>query len=158
MKNNEKLRNFEAKQQLIAKRKAQGPRDNKIAILAGAGALLLALIGQAAYFGFGPGYVSAEESVAEESAAPEVTSEPNTSEVPDPALAENRIWNASLNLNTEAVSFELDDRWNFNNIKSAHIGDHKFVNFSFYTIIFDEYFDPFFISVTSFLQPFQLFN
>lgn len=108
MKNNEKLKNFEAKQQLIAKRKAQGPRDNKIAILAGAGALLLALIGQAAYFGFGPGYVSAEESVAEESIAPEVTSEPNSSEVPDPALAENRIWNASLNLNTEAVSFELD--------------------------------------------------
>ncbi|MCF8528465.1 MAG: peptidylprolyl isomerase [Aquiluna sp.] len=103
MKNNEKLKNFEAKQQLIAKRKAQGPRDNKIAILAGAGALLVALIGQAAYFGFGPGYVPAEES-----AAPEVTSEPNSSEVPDAALAENRIWNASLNLNTEAVSLELD--------------------------------------------------
>jgi peptidyl-prolyl cis-trans isomerase B (cyclophilin B) len=108
MKNNDKLKNFEAKQQLIAKRKARGPRDNRIAVFAGAGALLVALLGQLAYFGFGPGFVPQDQTAAEESIAPEATNEPNSSQVPDPALAKGRIWNTSLNLNSEAVSFELD--------------------------------------------------
>lgn len=105
MKNNEKLASYQAKQDLIAKRKLNAPKDNKLAILVSAIALVLAFIGQLAYFGFGPG-----ASVAEDTAQTETdqTDTADQSAVPSPDLAENRTWNGSMNLAGSDLTFELD--------------------------------------------------
>ena len=108
MKNNDSLKNFQAKQEIMAKRNLRGPKDNRIALLAGAGVLVLAFLGQLAYFGFGPGYVAPVDEVAQESATPEPSAVENAANVPDPAIAEDRLWNASLNLNSDPINLELD--------------------------------------------------
>lgn len=107
MKNNEKLANYQAKQNLIQERKLRGPKDNRIALLASAAALVLAFAGQAAYFNFGPGVES--EVVAEDTATPEPSESANTSDplVPSPELAEARVWNGSMNLAGSDLEFEL---------------------------------------------------
>ena len=112
MKNDPKLSNYLAKQQLKDKRAARSKADNRIFLLGAAGALALALLSQLAYFGFGPGSVVAEpETVA--SAEPETTTEPteaptNDPLVPSPELSENRTWQGSMDLNGQPISFELD--------------------------------------------------
>ena len=117
MKNDSKLSNYLAKQELKDKRAAKSKRDNKIFLAVGAGALALAFIGQLAYFGFGPGSVTteateqSETSTSAESAEP--TAEPTTEQtnkpgVPSPELSENRTWLGQVQLNGEPVTFELD--------------------------------------------------
>lgn len=106
MKNNEKLATYQAKQDLIAKRKLNGPRDNKLSLLVAAGALVLAFVGQTIYFNFGPGVNSAsEETVTEPTETPESQ---NSENVPSPELAEGRTWNGSMNLAGSDIGFELD--------------------------------------------------
>lgn len=105
MKTNDKLQNYQAKQELVNKRKSRGPRDNRIALIAGAGALALAFAGQLAYFSFGPGYVAEPEVVASD--APTETATPNSSDVPDPAIAEARTWNGSMDINGSPLGLEL---------------------------------------------------
>lgn len=117
MKNNEKLEKYQAKQLLVGKRLVKGKSDNRIALIAGASALALAFAGQFAYFNFGPGSIdsvtdanqeSNQESNQEATEDPTTQPEANSSDVPQPELAEARTWDASLNLNDEAISFELD--------------------------------------------------
>ncbi|WP_246247356.1 peptidylprolyl isomerase [Aquiluna borgnonia] len=101
MGNTDKLANYQAKQNLKNERELVRKKDNRLALLVGAGALALAFLGQLAYFGIGPGSAPAEEVVAEE------VVEESESMVPDPALAENRTWNGSLNLNDQPLGLEL---------------------------------------------------
>jgi peptidyl-prolyl cis-trans isomerase B (cyclophilin B) len=113
MKNNEKLANYQAKQDLIAQRKLRGPKDNKLALLIAGAALALAFVGQTIYFNFGPGVQSAEEAAVETSADPEASSEEtesptNDPNVPSPELAENRTWTGAMNLGGSDIGFELD--------------------------------------------------
>jgi peptidyl-prolyl cis-trans isomerase B (cyclophilin B) len=105
MKNNEKLEKYQAKQLLVGKRLIKGKSDNRVALVAGAAALVLAFAGQLLYFNFGPGSVGPVSDATQEP-----TAEPtqNTSGAPSADLAEARIWEGALNLNDEAISLELD--------------------------------------------------
>ena len=102
MKINEKLEIYLAKQQLVGKRIAKGKADNRLALVIGGAALLIAFAGQLVYFNFGPGFV---EPVSESPTAAETS---NSELVPSPSLAESRSWEGSLNLNDEAIGLELD--------------------------------------------------
>ena len=111
MKNNEKLANYQAKQDLIAKRKLRGPKDNKLALLISGAALALAFIGQTVYLNFGPGVQAASESTETSTESESIEpSEPaqNDGNVPSPELAENRTWSGAMNLAGSPINFELD--------------------------------------------------
>lgn len=112
MKNDPKLSNYLAKQQLKDKRAKRAGQDNKLFLLGATGALALALLSQLTYFGFGPGSVVAEPETiaeAEAEASEEPTAEPaNDSLVPSPDLSEYRSWNGSLQLNGQDLAIELD--------------------------------------------------
>jgi peptidyl-prolyl cis-trans isomerase B (cyclophilin B) len=111
MKNEIKLDNYLAKQKLKEERAVAAKRDNRIFPAIAAGALVLALLGQLAYFGFGPGSVTGDVVEQEESApeAEQPTAERENDEaVPDPSLSENRIWQGSMQLNGAEIGFELD--------------------------------------------------
>jgi len=105
MKNDPKLSNYMAKQQLKDKRAARAKKDNKVFLAVAGVALVIAFAGQLAYFSFGPG-------ATEEVAAPVEgeTPEQNVNDelVPDPALSENRIWSGSMLLGDSPIEFELD--------------------------------------------------
>ncbi|MFM1783995.1 MAG: hypothetical protein RLZZ579_272 [Actinomycetota bacterium] len=100
----DQLSTFKAKQDLLAKRKETLKGDNRLALIASGVAIALAAVSQLAYFGFGPGAPTVQEtSTPTESAVVE-----NSELVPDPAIAEARVWNGSLKLNDAEISFELD--------------------------------------------------
>lgn len=96
---------YEAKQKIAEARALRGPKDNKLALLVSAAAVVLALSGQAIYFNFGPGYEApTSETAASDSASLEQDS---TATGPDESLAENRNWAGTLNLNEDLVEFTL---------------------------------------------------
>lgn len=103
MKSNDKLANYQAKQQVKSDREAIRKNDNRIAIIASAAAVLIALGGQLIYFNFGPGK---SEPVTDETVATESTA-PADSLVPDPAIAEGRTWSGVMNLNDQPLGLEL---------------------------------------------------
>jgi peptidyl-prolyl cis-trans isomerase B (cyclophilin B) len=113
MKNDSKLDNYLAKQQLKQQRGELAKKDNRLFPAIAAGALALALLSQLAYFGFGPGSTIAEPPAdpeltqTEEATEPEVEENRNDENVPDPALSENRVWQGALNLNDSPLQFEL---------------------------------------------------
>ncbi len=112
MKNDSKLDNYLAKQQLKDRRVANSKRDNRLFPAIAGGAFALAILSQLAYFGFGPGSITqepvAESEVTQSEETEEVTEEVINSEaVPDPALSENRVWQGAMNLNAEPLEFEL---------------------------------------------------
>jgi len=95
----ERLESFQAKQTLETAKASRRKSDNRLAILFSAGAVALALVGQFAYFSFGPG------SVTE---TPEVPPIETSELVPDIALAESRIWTGSMNVGEATLELELD--------------------------------------------------
>lgn len=95
----ERLTSFQAKQTLEASKAARRKSDNKLALMFGAGAIVLAIVGQLAYFSFGPG--SATESA-------EVPPVENSELVPDVSLAESRVWTGSMNVGDAKLELELD--------------------------------------------------
>ena len=101
MKKDDKLSSYQAKQDLIQGRKKIAAKDNRLAIIAAAGALVVALAGQFLYFNVGPGSVVAEPTETTESSTTEYT-------LPSPELAESRTWQSTLELNGTPVSLELD--------------------------------------------------
>ena len=112
MKNDSKLDNYLAKQQLKEKRLVTAKRDNRLFPAIAGGALALAILSQLAYFGFGPGAASEEVAAEPEVTQSEVAEEPaeeivNDEAVPDPAISENRVWQGGMNLNTDPIEFEL---------------------------------------------------
>lgn len=103
MKQNSKLENYQAKQQLLAARPERAKRDNRTFLLLAAAAVVIAFIGQFIYFQFGPGY---QEPTVDSEQTAEPESEAETL-VPDAALAEDRLWNGSLQLNGSELGIEL---------------------------------------------------
>lgn len=95
----DRLSSFQAKQTLEAKKKARRSSDNRLAVMFGVGAVVLALVGQLAYFSFGPGSVveSTEPAPVE-----------NSELVPSPDLAESRLWNGSIKVGDATLEIELD--------------------------------------------------
>ena len=95
----ERLESFQAKQTLETAKASRRKSDNRLAVMFGVGAVALALVGQFAYFSFGPGVVT------ESTEAP--TAE-NSEVVPDVALAESRVWTGSMNVGEATLELELD--------------------------------------------------
>jgi peptidyl-prolyl cis-trans isomerase B (cyclophilin B) len=95
----ERLEAFEAKQKLELSKATRRKADNRLALLFGAGAVVLAIVGQLAYFSFGPG------SVTEATEAEPVE---NAEIVPSPSLAESRIWTGSMQVGDANLELELD--------------------------------------------------
>ncbi len=115
MKTDKKLESYQAKQALVEARGQRAKKDNRIFLLAAAAALVVALAGQLVYFSFGPGQ-QADIAVEAESTDEETTTtesetqqdqEQNSALVPAAALAENRIWAGSMDLNGSELGFEL---------------------------------------------------
>jgi len=112
MKNDSKLDNYLAKQQLKEKRAATAKKDNLLFPAIAGGALALAILSQLVYFGFGPGSVT-EEPIAEPEVTQSEEAEPapeeivNDENVPDPAISENRVWQGAMSLNADPIEFEL---------------------------------------------------
>ena len=100
----ERLEAFESKQKLEASKATRRAADNRLAVLLGAGAVVLALVGQFAYFSFGPGSVTPS---SENEATDSETSE-NSELVPSPELAESRIWTGSMQVGDATLELELD--------------------------------------------------
>lgn len=110
MKPNSKLTSYQAKQQILERRKARAPRDNRLALLAAGVAVAVAAAGQFIYFSYGPGFVPVEEIAepAPEQDLPEPEApEQNSDFVPSPELSENRSWLASIDLNGSPLELEL---------------------------------------------------
>ena len=95
----ERLEAFEAKQKLELAKATRRKADNRLALLFGTGAVVLAIVGQLAYFSFGPGAVT-ESTEAEPVENAEV--------VQSPALAESRIWTGSMQVGEANLELELD--------------------------------------------------
>jgi peptidyl-prolyl cis-trans isomerase B (cyclophilin B) len=95
----ERLEAFESKQKLEAAKASRRKADNRLAVMFGAGAVVLALVGQLAYFSFGPG------SISESNEAEPVE---NSEVVPSPALAESRVWSGSMQVGDATLELELD--------------------------------------------------
>ena len=95
----ERLESFQAKQTLETAKASRRKSDNRLAVMFGVGAVALALVGQFAYFSFGPGVVT------ESTEAPTVE---NSKVVPDIALAESRVWTGSMNVGEATLELELD--------------------------------------------------
>ena len=95
----ERLESFQAKQTLETAKASRRKSDNRLAVMFGVGAVALALVGQFAYFSFGPGVVT------ESTEAP--TAE-NSEVVPDIAFAESRVWTGSMNVGEATLELELD--------------------------------------------------
>ena len=95
----ERLESFQAKQTLETAKASRRKSDNRLAVMFGVGAVALALVGQFAYFSFGPGVMT------ESTEAPTVE---NSEVVPDIALAESRVWTGSMNVGEATLELELD--------------------------------------------------
>ena len=95
----DRLSSFQAKQSLETAKAARRKSDNSLAVMFGAGAVVLALVGQLAYFSFGPG------SVTESAEVPPVE---NSEQVPDVSIAEARVWTGSMNVGDATLELELD--------------------------------------------------
>jgi peptidyl-prolyl cis-trans isomerase B (cyclophilin B) len=95
----ERLDSFQAKQALETAKASRRKSDNRLAVMFGVGAVALTLVGQFAYFSFGPGVVT------ESAEAPPIE---NSELVPDIALAESRVWTGSMNVGEATLELELD--------------------------------------------------
>jgi peptidyl-prolyl cis-trans isomerase B (cyclophilin B) len=108
MKSNSKLENYQAKQDLISSRAVRSKKDNRLFLVVAAGAVALAFAGQLAYFSFGPGGQEADlAATTDQVETPADSTDADPTGVPDLALAEGRVWNGSLNLNGEELTFDL---------------------------------------------------
>lgn len=99
-----KLAEYEAKQQEHAKQYLRRKRDNKLALITGASVLVITLGSQFAYTSINP--VPSESATPTTSSTP-VAQETNGPLVPDVALAENRIWTGSMQVNAADLGIKL---------------------------------------------------
>jgi peptidyl-prolyl cis-trans isomerase B (cyclophilin B) len=99
----ERLGAYQAKQQLEEKKAERRKADNRLALLFGAGAVVLALVGQLAYFSFGPGSITASPEQT-----PDTDQVENSELVPSPELAEARVWTGSMQVGQATLELELD--------------------------------------------------
>jgi peptidyl-prolyl cis-trans isomerase B (cyclophilin B) len=99
-----RLAEYEAKQAQAQVAVARNKRDNKRAIILGAGALVVAGLLQVAYFGFGPG---SSLSTTSPSANPSVA---NSKLVPKPGVAGALVWSGTMSLAGTDLGFQLDGK------------------------------------------------
>lgn len=104
----ESMERFEAKQAKEEQKKLRRVRDNRIAIYASVGAVLIAILAQVSYFAFGPGSIVASPSASAEPSASSTPTQSNSSDVPDPALAEGRKWEGTMAINGANLEIRLD--------------------------------------------------
>jgi peptidyl-prolyl cis-trans isomerase B (cyclophilin B) len=102
-----RLRTYQARQQVHARKQRRRVRDNLIAGGVLVVVLVLATAAQLAYFGTGPGGSAASPSASPSPSASADAGE-NTGEVPSPDLAEGRTWTGTLTLNGIPLGVELD--------------------------------------------------
>jgi peptidyl-prolyl cis-trans isomerase B (cyclophilin B) len=106
MRKDDKLSNYQAKQDQIHARSEIAKRDNKVVLFASLAAVALAAGGQFAYFSFGPGFVpTVDDLLSEEGIDPE---SPPAYSLPSPDLAESRAWQANLAIGGSEVALEID--------------------------------------------------
>lgn len=96
-----RVRTYEARSNQHESRKGIRSRDNRIAVIAGASALALALGAQLGYASLNPsGPIASSSSVPSQNAAV----------APDKSFSENRTWSGSMKLNDGLLNFELDGK------------------------------------------------
>ncbi len=102
------LKSFEEKQNVVDHRIKLRRGDNKLALLATAGAFVVALIAQYSYFGFGPG-VAKDFCVTftQEAPTPNVDGSPIVNTIPDAAISECREWTGVLKINKADLGITL---------------------------------------------------
>ena len=105
----ERLRRYNARQSVHDASVARRKRDNWFAIGAIVVVAALATVAQLFYFNGGPGTPTPEPTA---SSTPAPTETPaagaNVGNVPDPGLAENRVWTGAITLNNVALGIQLD--------------------------------------------------
>lgn len=103
----ERLRRYNARQSVHDAGVSRRKRDNWFAIGAVVVVAALATVAQLFYFNGGPGTPTAEPTP---SATPTETAAAgeNVGDVPDPSLAESRVWTGELGLNNVVLGIELD--------------------------------------------------
>jgi len=101
----ERARRYAARQAVHEGQVRRRRRDNIIAIAAIVVVGALATVTQVFYFTAGPGAPTPEPSASEIAEEPDGV---NVGDVPDPSLAENRIWTGELTLNDVPLGIELD--------------------------------------------------
>lgn len=102
-----RLRTYQARQEVHARKQRRRTRDNVIAVVALIVVLALATAAQLLYFNGGPGTPEAEPT-----ATPTPTATPpageNEGDVPSADIAEGRTWTGVLTLNDIPLGVELD--------------------------------------------------
>ncbi|GAA4366664.1 peptidylprolyl isomerase [Agromyces bauzanensis] len=95
-----RLRTYQARQEVHARKQRRRTRDNVIAVVA---VLALATAAQLLYFNGGPGTPEAEPT-----ATPTPPAGENEGDVPSADIAEGRTWTGTLTLNDIPLGVELD--------------------------------------------------
>ena len=98
-----KLAAYEAKQVEAQKQAAQRKRDNRIAVVAGLAAFVLATGAQIGYTVIHPAPKASDAAVT---AAPSESAS-NSADVPPASLAEGRIWKGTMQVNKTSLNIEL---------------------------------------------------
>lgn len=99
-----KLAEYEAKQQEHARLTARRKNDNRIALIASAAVLIIALGAQFGYSALHPEPTATETAAA--SAAP-TPAETNGPLVPKASISENRVWTGSMKVNGASLGLKL---------------------------------------------------
>jgi peptidyl-prolyl cis-trans isomerase B (cyclophilin B) len=102
-----RLRTYQARQEVHARKLRRRTRDNVIAAIALVVVLVLATAAQLFYFNGGPGTPAAEPS-ATPTPTPTAPAGENQGDVPSADLAEGRTWTGTLTLNDIPLGIELD--------------------------------------------------
>ncbi|MFC5790669.1 peptidylprolyl isomerase [Agromyces tardus] len=100
-----RLRTYQARQEVHARKQHRRRRDNVIAGIALVVVLTLATAAQLFYFSGGPG---APEATPTPTPTPSAEAGQNQGDVPSPDLAESRTWTGTLTLNDIPLGVELD--------------------------------------------------
>lgn len=101
-----KLAEYEAKQKEHAKHTARRKTDNRIALVAGAIALVVAFGSQFAYSAIHPDPSASSSASATPSASP-VAQETNGPLVPNASIAEGRVWTGTMQVNSANLGVKL---------------------------------------------------
>ena len=100
-----RLRTYQARQEVHARKHRRRTRDNVIAGIALVVVLTLATVAQIFYFTGGPGTPAATPTPTP---TPSAAADQNVGDVPPPELAEARTWTGTLTLNDVPLGIELD--------------------------------------------------
>ena len=99
----ERIKNYEAKSTVQESRKKQFARDNRIYALGALVTLVIALGSQLGFAAIHP--IASPTPTTSTASTPSPTA---NSEIPSAALAENRTWSGSMDINGGKLAFELD--------------------------------------------------